>query len=130
MDELEKKVRENFQARKIEDEKMTPAFDALMNRQRPLKYQARRHPNFGFKMAACIVGVMLALSYYFFVSIRHIKQTPERQTIFARTDLPSESLLKGNAENEYLWHWKSSTDHLVEDARQLTKSKAQKNKGI
>jgi hypothetical protein len=130
MDEIEKEIRENYLARKREDEKAIPAFDVLMKRHRQLKHPVKLHPNMGLKIAACIIGVMLILSYYFFANVNNIKQPMEIRSISLHPSLPSDSLLEGKPGNEYIWKWKSSTDRLVEDARQLTKSRTQTNKII
>ena len=130
MDEIEKEIRENYLARKREDEKAIPAFDVLMKGHRQLKHPVKLHPNTGLKIAACIIGVMLILSYYFFANVNNIKQPMEIRSISLHPSLPSDSLLEGKPGNEYIWKWKSSTDRLVEDARQLTKSRTQTNKII
>lgn len=130
MDEVEKKLREHYQARKNEDEKAIPDFDTIMNRDRPLMHPVKWHLSAVLRIAACILGVLLALSYYFFDRTPPLKQTTEIRSISLHSSFPSESLFKGKLGNEYLWQWKSSTDQLVEDARQLTKSKTQTNKGI
>jgi hypothetical protein len=130
MDEIEKKIRENYQARKREDEKSVPAFDVLMKGHRQFKHSVKLHPNTALKIAACISGVMLMLSFYFFANVNHTKQPTEIRSISLRPSLPSDSLLGGKPGNEYIWKWKSSTDYLVEDARQLTKSRTRTNKII
>ena len=130
MDEFEKKIRENYLAQKREDEKSIPAFDAIMTRHRQLKHPVKLHPNTVLKIAACIIGVMLMLSYFFFTKVNNIKQPMEIRSISLHPSLPSDSLLEGKPGNEYIWKWKSSTDRLVEDARRLTKSRTQTNKII
>jgi hypothetical protein len=130
MDEFEKKIRENYLARKREDEKNIPAFDAVMTRNRQLSHTVKLHPNTVLKIAACIIGVMLMLSYFFFTKVNNIKQPMEIRSISLHPSLPSDSLLEGKPGNEYIWKWKSSTDRLVEDARQLTKSRTQTTKVI
>jgi hypothetical protein len=130
MDEFEKKIRENYLARKREDEKTIPAFDAIMTRNRQLNHTVKLHPNTVLKIAACIIGVTLTLSYYFFYKVNKIKQATEIRSISLHPFFPSESLIKEKPGNEYIWKWKSSTDRLVEDARQLTKSRTQTNKII
>jgi hypothetical protein len=130
MDEFEKKIRENYLARKREDEKTIPAFDAIMTRNRQLNHTVKLHPNTVLKIAACIIGVMLMLSYFFFTKVNNIKQPMEIRSISLHPSLPSDSLLEGKPGNEYIWKWKSSTDRLVEDARQLTKSRTQTTKVI
>ena len=127
MDEFEKKIGEFYQARKREDEKAIPAFDAIMNRQRQSKHQAKLYRITRLKIAASIIGVVVALSYYF-AHVSPVKQPAKMQSIPMPPILPSESLLKEKLGTKYIWQWKSGTDQLVEDARQLTKAHTQANK--
>jgi hypothetical protein len=117
MNELEKKLRENYLALKREDEKAIPAFDSFFKGPRQTRHPGKLKPFKALKIAAVFIAVSLALAYYFSAHVRPRRQTMEIQAIYVPSPLPSRSLLH---ENDYLWHWKASTDHLIEEAKKLT----------
>jgi len=120
MDQLENKIRENYQERKREDEKSIPAFDTFLKNQEQIK---RPVPSYLFlKVAASFIGAAILLSYYFFSNSSHTKQLVVAQPINIKLSLPLQSFLNKSLDAGYIWKWKAPTDKLMEDSKKLLKS--------
>ena len=120
MEPVEKKMREFYQEKRREDEKSTPGFDAFWNKLEQAK-KAKR-PNLVFRVAAFVLAVAAAFSYYFYSSDRPAKEPREVSQINLNQPLPSQSLLDPNPGAKYIWQWKAPTDQLLENARESIKT--------
>jgi len=118
MDPIEKKLKSFYQAKKQEDEKSIPDFDAFWYELQ--KAKTIKQPHLFLRIAASVAIVATtALLYYFYTFNQPSKEMQGISKIKLDQPLPSQVLLDQSLDVEYIWKWKAPTDQLLEDANKL-----------
>lgn len=121
MDQFENKLRQLYQERKDEDDKLIPGFDTFRTDKlsKPLKRTALI-----FRIAASVAVIAIVTVVFIYRSRNNSKPADNITTIDPMNisnNLPTHSLNAQGLTSTYIWQWKAPTDKLLEDAKQSIK---------
>ena len=120
MDQFERKIKGFYLKKKQEDKKSIPGFDTFLDKLEQVKVV--KHSHFFLKVAASVILVIAAGSYYFYGSRKPAKETMKIYPVSINQNLPTQSLLDKNADAGYIWNWKAPTDQLLDGASKSLKT--------
>jgi len=113
MDQLENQLRQFYQEKKEEDNKLVPGFETFRTHKLS---KPRKSTVLIFRIAASIAAIAAVTIVFIYRSGENSKPA-DKITRIEPMNFPTHSLNDQRLNPTYIWQWKAPTDKLLEDAK-------------